>query len=75
MNMPGIEKGFFGIQDVFDMPDMAVMDTSHHRDAAHALVKCINTHGSINPPWMAEASGLSVWELVDALKGAIFQDP
>ena len=70
-------SNYFHIEDVYDMPDL--MDGSHqeslHRDAAIALTRCINTHGCVNLPWMAETSGLSAGELIDALKGAIFQDP
>ena len=70
-------NSFFEINDVFDLP--GILDGDHdaplHRDAVKALAKCINTHGCVNLPWMADSSGLSVWELVDALNGIIFQDP
>ena len=72
-----VTNSFFEIEDVYDMP--GIMDTGgeapRHRDAARALVKCVNTYGRVDLPWMAEVSGLSAAELVDGLKGAIFQDP
>lgn len=71
-------NNYFQIEDVFAMP--GVTDTGDeapllHRDAARALTNCINTCGCVNLSWMAEHSGLSVGALIDALKGAIFQDP
>ena len=69
-------NGFFEVEDVFDMPGIIESDARPaHRDAEKALAHCINTQGHVNLPWMAETSGLSVGELVDALKGVIFQDP
>lgn len=68
---------FFHVKDVFDMPGILENDDTDpvHRDAARALVQCRNTHGRVNLSWMSETSGLSVPELINALKSMIFQDP
>ena len=70
-------NNLFEVEDVYYMSDINDNDEAAplHRDATKALAHCINTHGYVNLPWMAETSGLSVGELVDALKGVIFQDP
>lgn len=70
-------NNFFEVEDVYYMSDINDRDNTAalHRDATKALAHCINTHGWVNLPWMAETSGLTIGELVDALKGVIFQDP
>lgn len=62
----------YAVGDVFDH---TVSHDELHRDAAKALVCCVNTMGCVNLSWMSEHSGLTVGELIEALDGIIFQDP
>lgn len=69
---------FFTFQDVFDVPGRSLSPETGeepHADAARALACCINKSGCVDLHQMAETSGLATWELRDALKGIIFQDP
>lgn len=69
-------KELFEIEEVFDTSDIAVsVSADLHKAADEALAECVNTMGSVNLTWMSEASGLSVNELIEALEGAIYQDP
>ena len=69
-------EDFFCIEEVYDTED-AVIETyaGAKQDAVAALASCINNNGCVNMEWMMEATGLSLDELVEALEGAIYQDP
>lgn len=69
---------FFPFEEVYDFPDISSFceaDDAPHRDAARALVCCVNDTGRVDLHRMTETSGLPMWELVNALNGIIFQDP
>ena len=67
---------FFGIVEVYDTEDfMGDRYTGIKKDAVAALASCINTIGHVDINWMYETSDLSRDELLEALEGAIYQDP
>ena len=71
-------KDFFPVEDVYDISDSFTLSPASaitHREAARALACCINETGRVDLYRMAEASGLSLRELTDTLKGILFQDP
>lgn len=78
MNFENLNDFFDDVQEVYDVTDMFV-NTEYtdflHREAAKALACCVNAMGYVNLPWMSDNSGLSVQELIEALEGAIYQDP
>ena len=69
-------EDFFGIEEVYDMPDTVVdIYTGAKKDAVAALASCINTNGCVDVNWMMDVSGLALDELTEALSGAVYQDP
>lgn len=78
MKCENINDFFEDIQDVYDATDVFAhteSTDSMHREAAKVLACCVNAMGYVNLPWMSDNSGLSIQELVEALEGAIYQDP
>lgn len=76
--MTGMEwNGLSEVEEIYDFCDDFVDEEADldQLDAAVVLARCVNTYGRVDLSWMAEQSGLSVQELIDALRGAIFQDP
>lgn len=69
---------FFPMEEVYEVSDFAPLPETGeapHGEAAKALACCVNEMGRVDLRWMERTSGLAVWELTDALKGIIFQDP
>ncbi|MDO5407799.1 MAG: helicase-related protein [Eubacteriales bacterium] len=78
MNFKNLNDFFGDVQEVYDAADVFVnteFADSMHREAAKALACCVNAMGYVHLPWMSDNSGLSVQELIEALEGAIYQDP